>query len=66
MPRVTISTGRTSSDGREETLSEYVCDYPNCPNIAEHVLGVVREIGVTVAVCPEHAKLLQARSRTTS
>jgi hypothetical protein len=52
MPRVTI---RTVIDGREESLSEYVCDWPDCPNVAVVVVSVVREQGICVAMCAEHA-----------
>jgi len=55
IPQVTIKTGLTTPDGREEQLAEYLCDHPNCPNIATHVLGCVREIGTVAAVCDEHA-----------
>jgi hypothetical protein len=55
MPQVTIKTGIAGPDGREEELSEYLCDWPGCQNIAEQVLGCVRELGLSVAVCPQHA-----------
>jgi hypothetical protein len=44
-----------TSDGSEELLTEYLCDQPDCPHIATHVLGCVREVGVVAAVCDEHA-----------
>jgi hypothetical protein len=56
MPQVTISTGLTAPDGQEEKLTEYVCDWPGCPNIATEVLGCVKELGVYSAVCKEHAR----------
>jgi hypothetical protein len=59
VPRVTIPTGFIGPDGREEKLSEYLCDHPDCPNIAVHVLGVAPGLQLSFAVCPEHA-----RSRT--
>jgi len=52
---VTIRTGLTGADGREETLSEYLCDHPGCPNVAIHVLGVIRELRCSIVVCEEHA-----------
>jgi hypothetical protein len=52
MPQVTIKTG---IEGREEELSEYLCDWPDCPNIAEHVLGCVKELGLAFAICQQHA-----------
>ena len=39
MSRVTIKTGLTTPDGHEEELTEYLCDYPNCPNFATRVVG---------------------------
>ena len=53
MPQVTI---RTTINGQEESLSEYMCDWPDCPNIAVEVLGVVRELRLRAAVCAEHAE----------
>ena len=55
MPQVTIKTGITDADGHEEELREYLCDWPGCPNIANHLLGCVKEIGLAVALCEEHA-----------
>ena len=55
MPRVTIRTGLITPDGREEELSEYLCDAPGCPNIATQVVGCIREIGLAAVVCEEHA-----------
>ncbi|HEY6372344.1 MAG TPA: hypothetical protein VIX37_17340 [Candidatus Sulfotelmatobacter sp.] len=55
IPRVTIKTGLKTPDGREELLTEYLCDQPGCPNIATHALGFVREVGAMAAVCDEHA-----------
>jgi hypothetical protein len=54
MPRVTIRTGIVAPDGREEELSEYLCDWPGCPNIATHVVGCVREFGLSTVMCHEH------------
>jgi hypothetical protein len=55
IPQVTIKTGLTTPDGREEQLTEYLCDHPGCPNIATHVLGWVVELRMMAAVCDEHA-----------
>lgn len=55
MPQVVITSGMTGPDGREDTLTEYLCDSPGCPNIASHVLGCLREIGAAFVVCDEHA-----------
>ena len=53
MPRVTLKAG-PAPDGREEELSEYLCDWPDCPNIATHVLGCVRGSGLSAVVCDLH------------
>jgi hypothetical protein len=42
-------------NGREEAISEYICDWPDCPQPAVHVLGVVRGLRLRAAVCAEHA-----------
>lgn len=55
MPQVTIKTGITGVDGHEEQLREYICDWPGCPNVAQEVLGCVKELGLTIALCEEHA-----------
>jgi len=57
MPQVTIKTGVLAPDGNEEKLTEYLCDWPGCPNIATHVLGCVKGLGIRAAVCTEHAAL---------
>lgn len=55
IPQVTIKTGFIAADGREALLTEYLCDYPDCPNIATYILGVVLELGATAVVCDEHS-----------
>lgn len=62
MPRVTLRAPE-SADGKEDTVSEYICDSPDCPNIAVHVVGVVRELRSFVAVCAYHARMLAERSK---
>jgi hypothetical protein len=59
MPWVTIKTGIVATDGREAILTEYLCDFPGCAQVAEHVLGVARDPGVTCAACREHAGRMQ-------
>jgi hypothetical protein len=59
MSRITIKTGLTTPDGREELLVEYLCDYPDCPNFATHVLGCLVELRLMVAVCDLHASMLR-------
>jgi len=55
IPQVTIKTGFTDAEGREEQLIEYLCDHPGCPNIATQLLGCVQEVGLSAVVCEEHA-----------
>jgi len=62
MPRVTLRAPE-SADGNEDTISEHICDVPDCPNVAVHVVGVVRELGTFVAVCANHARTLAERSK---
>jgi hypothetical protein len=62
MPRVTIKTGFVARSGQEEILAEYICDWPDCSNVAEHVVGVVRDLGLTTALCGKHAELLRKRA----
>ena len=54
MPIVTIRTGFRAPDGNEETLTQYMCDWPGCPNVAAHVLGSIRELRALAVVCEEH------------
>jgi hypothetical protein len=63
MSRVTLRTGFIGADGAEETITEYLCDWPDCPNVAVHALGVVREIGAVSAVCDEHAEMIERGRR---
>lgn len=66
MPHVTVKSGVTSPDGNEDKLTEYLCDWPGCPNIANHVVGRVREIGAAVVLCDEHAPKLEPPSALSS
>jgi len=59
MPHVTIATGFMAEDGREEILTEYLCDVADCPNPAAQVMGFAREAGGGFAVCVEHAAVLR-------
>jgi hypothetical protein len=61
MSRVTIKTGLKTPDGSEEELTGYICDYPNCPNLATRVVGCLVELRLMAAVCETHASLLQRR-----
>ena len=62
MRRVTVKSGIADTDGHEEQITEYLCDSPECPNIAAHVLACVKEIGLSIALCEEHAARLRART----
>jgi len=59
MGQVTIKTGFTAPDGREEELKEYLCDYPNCPNFATRLVGCLVELRLMAAVCEAHASKLR-------
>ena len=39
MPRITLCT---EVDGHEECLSEYICDWPDCPEVAVEIVGRAR------------------------
>jgi hypothetical protein len=62
MPRVTLRADE-SVDGKENAFSEYICDWPDCPNVAMHVVGVARELRAFVAMCADHARMLAERSK---
>jgi hypothetical protein len=62
MAKVTIKTGLIAPDGREEELSEYLCDYPDCPNIATEIVGCLVELRLMAAVCETHAAKLKRRN----
>ena len=55
MPQISI---KTVVNGQEETLSEYLCDWPDCPNVAVEVVGVVRALRMRTAMCADHAAQL--------
>jgi hypothetical protein len=54
VPRVTIKTGFPTPEG-EEILAEYLCDWPECPNVGVHLLGCIPEIRAMAIVCEEHS-----------
>jgi hypothetical protein len=62
MPWVTIKTGIVATDGQEAILREYLCDWPECAHVAEHVVGVVRDVAMARALCPEHAAIMENRA----
>jgi hypothetical protein len=59
MPSVTLRA--TGSDSEEEALTEYICDWPNCPNPAKHLVAAPCDLRAVVIVCAEHAALIAAR-----
>ena len=61
MPLVTL---RTVVNDREETISQYICDWPDCPQPGVHLLGVLAELRLRAVVCAEH--LAQFENRTKS
>ena len=61
MPRITLRSDR--ADGKEETVSEYIYDWPDCANVAVHVLGVSRVLRTFAIVCASHAEMLADRSQ---
>lgn len=64
MPLVTLRT--VDADNNEQTLTEYICDWPGCPNVAEHFIGVLSDIRAMAAVCRKHAALIAAARREQS
>jgi hypothetical protein len=54
VPQVRIKTGFASADGQEEILTEYLCDWPGCPNVAVRMLGGLKELRAIAVVCEEH------------
>jgi hypothetical protein len=61
MPWVAIKTGIVAPDGQETILTEYQCDWPACAHVAEHLVGVVRDVAMMRAVCSEHAAMTKNR-----
>jgi hypothetical protein len=59
MPQVIIKSGERDQTGHEEILTEYLCDWPDCPNVAVHVIGIIRELRQMSAMCDEHAALIR-------
>jgi hypothetical protein len=42
-------------DGNQQEFVEYLCDWPGCSKVANHVAGCVKELGGVVAFCDQHA-----------
>jgi len=62
VPQVTIKTGFVAADGHEEVLTEYLCDWPGCTNVAELVVGVAAGLKAMFVVCHKHSALLHKRA----
>jgi len=60
MPLITI---KTTIAGKEESLSEYLCDWPDCPNPAKQVVGVIRELRAVAMVCEVHSEFIRTPRR---
>jgi hypothetical protein len=58
MPQATL---RITIDGREEAISEYICDWPNCPHVGIHVFAVPA-LRLRAVICAEHAAQIADRS----
>jgi hypothetical protein len=63
MPQITIRSGELDETGCKETLTEYLCDWPDCPNVAVHVVGIVRELRLISVMCDEHAARIRRGNR---
>jgi hypothetical protein len=59
MAQVTIETGFTDQDGRQEKITGYLCDYPDCPNLATRMVGCLVELRLKAAVCEMHASQMR-------
>jgi hypothetical protein len=56
MPWVIVEPGIKGPRSYKAQLTTYLCDWPECANAAEHMLGCVMELAACVALCKEHAK----------
>ena len=63
MPHVTL---RLTIHGVEETLFEYLCDWPDCPNIAVRAVCATAGLRLLAAFCEEHAPRVAERPTTSS
>jgi hypothetical protein len=60
MPWVIAEPGLNGPKSYREGSKTYLCDWPDCANPAEEVLGCIAELAAFVAVCKEHAKKVKA------
>jgi hypothetical protein len=58
VPQVTL---RTTVNGCEESISEFICDWKDCPNVAVEVVAVIRELRQASMMCSEHAARFRQR-----
>ena len=64
MPEIRITL---DIDDRKEILTEYFCDWPDCPNVAVEVVGVSGESKARMIMCRVHAaELAKLKSRGSS
>ncbi|HUL75188.1 MAG TPA: hypothetical protein VLT86_18895 [Vicinamibacterales bacterium] len=64
MPEIRITL---DVDGRLEILTEYFCDWPDCPNHAVEVVGMSRDSSARTVMCRVHAaELAKIKSRGSS
>jgi hypothetical protein len=52
-----------TANNQEEVLTEYLCDWPGCANVAVHVLGCVTDIASVGVVCEEHLATIKSQTR---
>jgi hypothetical protein len=58
VPQVTL---RTIVNGREEAISEYACDWPDCPHAGRYAF-VLPSLSARAVVCAEHAVRIARRA----
>jgi hypothetical protein len=49
-------------NGLEETISQYICDWPDCPEVAVHLIAVIPALRLRAMVCREHAARIANRT----
>jgi hypothetical protein len=55
MPWVIAEPGVGGPRSYREGVTKYLCDEPDCLNVAEHFVGCAKEVAACVAYCKEHA-----------
>jgi hypothetical protein len=56
MPWVIVEPGVGGPRSYRENVTTYLCDWPDCLNTAEQIMGCVKELAACVALCKQHAK----------